>query len=108
MEKNIKRRCLSPFSVQVFSSQSDEGLRKEPFFISTNLSIDITYAEEGITILPNTLCITRGEGAGFLLSYQESVVSQYRKTSYGSPPVFQKNPENEKILAWGGYQDFQS
>ena len=61
MEKNIKKRCLSPFCVQVFSSQSDEGLRREPVFISEDLSIEISHAEGGITILPNTLCITRGE-----------------------------------------------
>ena len=62
MEKNSKKRCLSRFSVQVFSSQSAEGLRREPFFISENLSIEITFAEGGITNLPKILCTTRGGG----------------------------------------------
>ena len=85
----------------------------ETFWISEILSFEKIYVGGGITILPQTLCITRGEGVRVTIFHGKNVVSQYRKTSLGNPIVFQKvsgleKDMNKRGLSRCSLQVFQS
>ena len=86
----MNKTGVSRFSVRNFSSTIPQDFVGETFWISEILSIEKIYVGGGITILPQTLCITRGEGTRVTIFHGKNFVPQYRKTPLGNPLLFQK------------------